>query len=375
MVKLKIKIMSVSFIIALLPLIVLGFLNINKATEIQSQSVQDFLTSIVKLKETALEEYIEDTEFFAESISMNTITQSYLSTKDESKRDALEELLYNAQEINWGRYHHVFIADTDGKIILSPNHGVRVKGSPSSHTNSDISASTWFKAALESVQVTDYSTFSEADHYHQMLLYPIKNKDGKTLGVLGFELMILYEQKILSDKLDLGKTGQIFLATLDGTPVVHNKGEEKAKLETPGIQDAITNGFSIGHTVNSASVPVIGFYLKNEKHPWILVAEIEEKEAFSSIDAMKNYFMAGLLVTSLLVVILSLVLSNYLVNPIKKISEAANKIAGGDFNAEIPAVSTNDEVQELGDSMLLLTGAIKFLKNEKNAKSKSSKKK
>ncbi len=375
MVKLTTKMIFLSLFISLIPLILLGMFNINMITTSQSESMQDSLSSIVASRESALEEYIEDTELFAQAISRSLVVQSFLKKPTDLNREEVESLVYNIQEINWGRYHHVFMADLNGKIIMSPNHGTYVKGSPSSHFDSDLSQSHWFKSAIESTQVTDYFTFSEADHYHQLLLTPIKDASGNTLGVIGFELMIPYEEQLLSNDLSLGETGQIMLVALDGTPVVHKKGEEKSKLVSEGLSKAIETGSWVGHTINSQGVPVVGLYLKNKEHPWILVAEIEEKEVFASVTEIRNYLFLALALTSIIVIVLSLIFANFIVSPIRRISEAAKKIAEGDFNAEVPAISTNDEVQELGDSMLLLTGAIKFLKNEKNAKSKSSKKK
>ena len=47
-------------------------------------------------------------------------------------------------------------------------------------------------------------------------------------------------------------------------------------------------------------------------------------------------------------------------------AQAGNKIADGDLNAEVKVVKTGDEVEEIGNTMALLTGAVKFhLKNKK----------
>jgi hypothetical protein len=47
---------------------------------------------------------------------------------------------------------------------------------------------------------------------------------------------------------------------------------------------------------------------------------------------------------------------------------AGNKIADGQIDEEIPQVKTGDEVEDLGNTMTIMAGAIRFLKKETTKK-------
>jgi nitrogen fixation/metabolism regulation signal transduction histidine kinase len=67
-------------------------------------------------------------------------------------------------------------------------------------------------------------------------------------------------------------------------------------------------------------------------------------------------------------VIIAYLFATMISRPIKNMTAAGNKIADGDLNAEIPDAKTGDEIEDLGTTMKLLVGAIKFLKGEKGEK-------
>ncbi|MBN1502994.1 HAMP domain-containing protein [Candidatus Woesearchaeota archaeon] len=71
------------------------------------------------------------------------------------------------------------------------------------------------------------------------------------------------------------------------------------------------------------------------------------------------------LVTIIIVVAVSLLFAKGITDPLSKMTKAGKKIADGDLDAKIPEIKTGDEVEEIGMTMNLLVGAIKYLKGEK----------
>lgn len=53
-----------------------------------------------------------------------------------------------------------------------------------------------------------------------------------------------------------------------------------------------------------------------------------------------------------------------IINPLKGLTAAGNKIAEGDIEAKIPEIKSNDEINDLSSSMTMMAGALKFLKEE-----------
>ena len=83
---------------------------------------------------------------------------------------------------------------------------------------------------------------------------------------------------------------------------------------------------------------------------WVLMAELDEAEAFAGIDSMQHTIVLAVLLIVLLVVGVAIVLAimgaNALTRPINQAVDIAHKIAGGDFDSRIVA-SSKDEIGDL----------------------------
>ena len=379
MVSIKIKLLFVSLFIALVPLLLLGGVNLDKTTDTLSSNIEDSLNTIIKSKESALQSFIVATEKTANSFADTSSFKEYAGylNRDDLTLDemaAFEEIEFHVadqihafMEGHWGvEYHHIYIADKSGEVVLSPNHGELVKGSPKSHLDQKVSENVWFEKALVSTQVTDYYSFPESTHHHQVLFSPIKDSNGVTQGVIGFELMITHELEILQKGIELGEKGKVYLTTLDGLSIEHDKEIKQKDLTSKGLKTAMETGFSSGRTINSEGNEVIGYYLKNDKYPWIMAAEIDAEQAFESVKNIRQYILAGLIITTLIVIILTLFLSNYLTKPLKQLTKVADMLTDGDFNVNVPQIKTNDEIKQLSMMTAMLVDTIRFLKKNKD---------
>jgi len=187
---------------------------------------------------------------------------------------------------------------------------------------------------------------------------------GTSQGVIGFELMISHEIEKMTEEVDLGENGRIFLAALDGTPVVHLKDDAKPPIQTPALTEAINSGQFTGITTNEMGTEVIGFYLKNDQYPWVMIAEVESAEAFQGVTEIKSFFTTSIVITTIIVVVLIILFANLITNPLKKLIMTADKLTDGDFSVEVPQIKSNDEIQRLSVMTSMLVDTIKFLKKK-----------
>lgn len=386
MTSIKTKLIILVLLIAIVPLSLLGVFNYLKTTDIFTQSVQSSLRTIVQAKANALENYIEATKTAGQAMAVNDAVQRYIAyVQDEVNAESegykkelerqVDHLLYSFQEAAWGKYHHIFLIDQSRRIVISPNHGVTERGSPSSHLGEDTSGNSWAMSALTTgkTTVSDYSSWVESDHIHQMLFYPVKGSQGVVRAVIGFELQIPHEQKILSDGFELGKTGRVILATTKGVPILYKGMESEPKVRSEGIVEAQTTGFSSGRRLNSAGVEVIDLYLKDDKYPWVLIAEIEAEETFKSLNELKKYTLIGFAVTVFLAFLFSILFANYVVNPLKKLTGQMERISLGKFDVKLDDINRNDEIGALVKAFDRIVVSLKIvmqryakLKAEKN---------
>lgn len=374
MISIKTKLTLLLVFVALAPLVTMGTLHFYQTTQSVTQSIQESLLTIVKSKENALENYIESTEDIGKAIAETGSMQDFirLSIKEELTRAELvrkrfmerqvQNIIFRFQETHWGKYHHIFLIDRTRKIVISPNHGEISAGSPSSHVGQDASENEWAMYALDTglTQVSDYSSWVESDHTHQMLFYPVKDQEGISRAVLGFELQIPYEQSILSEDFQLGETGRIFLMTTDGVPIVYQGIENQQPQLTPGLQEALQTGFSSERRVNTEDVEVIDLYLKNEKYPWILVAEIETQEAFKDLYELQKLMLMGIGATLIIAVLVSIFFANTIVKPIRNLTEQMEQISLGNFAIALDETKRNDEIGQLVQAFQRIVVSLKI---------------
>ncbi len=381
----KIKLLLLLLLVSFVPLSALGLINYFKTTEIFTETVQEYLHQIVKAKEGTLEEYLKSTESIGEAIASIDLVQTYIQhtnrnvsqkNQDAFKRIAngVDNILYSFQESYWGKYHHIFIINQSRRIVISPNHGKNEKGSPSSHLGEDTSENKWATQALKSgeTSVSDYSSWRESDHSHQMLFYPAKDSKGHVNALIGFELQIPYEQKLLMEGFRLGETGRIFLTTEDGVPIVYKGIHNEEPLRTPGLSEVLVSGISTGRRMNAKGREVIDLYAKHKHYPWIVVAEIETDEAFHGLYGLQTLLIAGLVSTLGLIVIMSLVFTNAVVTPIRTLTSQMEKISLGEFDINISDTKRKDEVGKLIQAfqrlVISLKIAMKQLQDSKSQK-------
>ena len=383
MLSIKTKLALILVFIAVVPLASMGAITFLQTTESVTKSIQESLLTIVRSKENALENYIESTESIGQAIAETSSMQDYirLSIKGELSRSEdvrkrfmerqVANIIFRFQETNWGKYHHIFMIDESRKIVISPNHGEISAGSPSSHVGQDASENKWAMTALDTgvTQVSDYSSWRESDHTHQMLFYPVKDKQGKARAVLGFELQIPYEQEILAEDFQLGETGRIFLMTTEGVPIVYQGIENQQPQVTAGFQEALRTGISSERRVNAAGVEVIDIYLKNEKYPWVLVAEIETQEAFKDLLELQKLMLIGIGATLLVAILVSIFFANTIVKPVRTLTEQMEQISLGNFEIELAETKRNDEIGKLVQAfqriVVSLRIAMKQIKDKK----------
>ncbi len=341
----ELKLVSILLALALIPLVIIIILNNTSSLKIAKQNAKTILQDTTRAKEEALNNYLdsvmEKADYIAKRPETVELTQAFqgkgnlnLLKSDAEIKQAYEDVsLYikREQDAHWGKNHHIFITDTNGYVFLSPPHGDSTK----SHSDHNISSHPFFKRSLESTQITDFFSFSEASHYHQLLMQPIKSDTKKTLGILVVEICIDYVKDILNRDFTLGETGKIFLSTVDKKEVVATKDEEIKSLRSEGLNVALKQNFACDEYRLGEKI-ILGCYIKHPKWDWILTTEIDKDDIYSdAYQILKSSIInsAILFIISAIIIfgLVSIFIKKLIIAPIKIIvsglSSNANKVS------------------------------------------------
>ena len=128
---------------------------------------------------------------------------------------------------------------------------------------------------------------------------------------------------------------QFSLATVDGVVLLSTSLSIGDKLS----EDVLANGFEI-----LVENEVVG-YLLPDGNMLDLSDVISEKLS----DSLSESLLPTALIASAAAIILSIILAAFLMNPIRQLTKAANRVASGDLSQRVP-VSGRDEISQLAES-------------------------
>jgi len=183
---------------------------------------------------------------------------------------------------------------------------------------------------------------------------PIINAEGKTQGVLVFQLPFGQISEIMQDRAGLGKTGESFLVGPDFLMRNNSRFSKdptalKVKIDTDAVRKALkgeAGGFEGMDYMNSA---VEGQYrpLKFLGTTWALVVKQGSKEVFASVVAMRNELLIGVGIGTLLIAVFGIFVGRRFSQPISDTTNIISKLADGDTTVEVPGKERSDEIGEM----------------------------
>lgn len=332
------------------------------------------LESLAIDREELLKGHIASIQETASMLANSKLVNYYLAGLEGSERHAhqtetsgtlAEDLVKKAQDELWGKTHHIFLTDTTGRVILSPPTGdyegeFREPNGPSeeqletygTHFGSSVYTNKYFKRSLLEPTVTSFFSFEEKDHYHQLIMHPVKDAMGNTLGVVVVEVAIDAVTELLSNGFTLGESGRVTLATTNGHRVVHNRGDPSGVLNSQGLRGAMLTGeMTFGDYVVDGGREVFGMYLPSSVHPWILCIEIDQAEVGMAASANKALMFQILGLIAIAMGVLGMVLGTWFGRPLRKLSAAAQRVSEGCVEQSIPISHGLDEIGILERSM------------------------
>lgn len=272
--------------------------------------------------------------------------------EDEALNDRMMDLLLQYQEIYWGMIHHVFLIDPDGQIILSPPHG----GSTASHLGHPLAHPDVSKVASGASIVTDFFGFSEKDHFHQLIMEPVKDGD-QVLGAVVAEVCIDFQNEILKEGISLGETGRIFMSSINGIEIVHSTSDRKPPLGYPEIAQAVEGGMVFGEFERGGGQKVTALYAFDGVHPWVICLEKASAEVYAPIYSMAKIIGLAFLIVLVVVVLLSQIVARRISRPIVDIQDLTQDISAGDLTSQLK-VNRQDEIGDIQKGLNAMSYAL-----------------
>lgn len=348
----KHKIIAVILLSSLLPLILLMVVSYRRQASLLRENIEQQMRVMGQVKQTTLTRHLQALQHNAQALARNQIVVGALSSGDGGQIALANNLLLEYMESQWGVTHHIMIADPSGKVIMSPGHN----GSSKSHLDQNIAASPFFKPALAEPQITDFFGFEESDHYHQLLMHPIKSAQGTPLGVLAFEVCINTITDMLAEQLQIGASGEIRIFSLDGRHVVHSKNDHDDRQPPPGFAKSLKEKMVV-EAYQEGGEDLLGLFLHDFDYPWVLTITVKQDEVFAAIRNQQRIGWLLLLCGGAVLVFGAWRIGTWFGEPLIAMSAEARRVATGELDVHF-AHRADDEMGELADALRAMTHGI-----------------
>lgn len=325
------------------------------------------LAVTVASRRAHIETYLEMLEFSIKEISKSVIEENFLKISGKEspgKKEAFEATLKKLRRTKKDNPEiaEFLLIDVTGKVAVS---------SDESSIGADKSADSIFLGALKETYIKDV-------YYSELKKMPLlavstpflDNLTGELLGVLAARVSLDKLINIVSDKTGLGDTGEVYIINKyryiitpsrfkEGAVLKQKVDAEKAGLsrykgkERPENEKLMINGYP-----DYRGVQVVGMHQYIPQMHWVVLAEIDAKEAFQPLAKIKLLFLVILIITPLSAWLLGIFVGRLITSPLRSLKNGAQIIGSGNLDYKL-GIGSKDEIGELTRAFDAMTNDLK----------------
>lgn len=351
--KLNGKIIVIILEVALIPLLLMGFISDFVFQKEHTEQMLNSLDAIAQTQKNRLQESLQDKQDLLGLLVSKQSLKTYVHEFNISPTsDAQKKIQDSLLETKGGvvGFQKVFVANPDGVIIASTD---------ASLLGVNVVAEEFFKRGIKQNDVSFFQKDAVTNIPSQYLAGRLI-QEGRVEGVI---VVVIEANDIISlveDYTGLGKTGETLLVTRDAqgnvlfvSPVrfdpnaAFNRVVSKEKTNVPSVHAISGQEAVFTDVVDYRNVPVFAAtrYLKDVN--WGIVVKIDKAEVLEPMHRVRGLFIFILMMAGLLIALIGVSISRSITNPLRQLTTMAKKIAAGNLSQSV-LVTSKDEVGELG---------------------------
>ncbi|MBF0123173.1 MAG: HAMP domain-containing protein, partial [Candidatus Omnitrophica bacterium] len=274
-----------------------------------------------------------------------------IEKKDPDSLSLLKELIaYNkdflSSNLNATEY---FIVDMSGIIIASTDE---------KHIGIDRTSDPYFIHGQKSVYLKDVYKSDITGRLGFVIAGPMYSVSSKEqIGIFCIRYNIDGLNRITSDYTGMGKTGEVHIVNKDGYLITQSRNDSdsvlKQKIDSEPIKVFQSQRRNmVGNYLDHRGQWVMGASNGDDllkKYPdlsWLVVAEINEAEAFAPIQKLGFTIILLGFIIIIVVVGLAYRIAHGIARPIQELSDVASAVGQGDLTRQVN-IQSNDEIGRL----------------------------
>jgi methyl-accepting chemotaxis protein len=335
------KLILLFLLFSLIPVAIVGYSAYVQAGSAIDQRASNELSRLAEIEsnrvETFFESRIADTQVLASNSDVRSLDPQKVNT-------AIQGFVKQ-----WPIYSGLVITGPDGQSIAS-NSGKKIDQSKNA---------AFLRAIKGEVVVSDPFVSALNGELIIAVFVPIKDDQGKVIATASSSVTTKYMADILAEA-QMGNTGEAYLINAAGLAItpsrfldqlkadkrVKNRFELEIKLDSLGATEGLSGKTGINQYTNYLGQQVLGAYTPLKKLGWVILVEQNTSEAFASTSTLRDSVLAITLVVAILIVLIATFATMNMVRPIRTLTQAALRLAEGDFQQSI-AIKSRDEIGEI----------------------------
>lgn len=199
-----------------------------------------------------------------------------------------------------------------------------------------------------------------------LIASPLYNKENEFLGVILLEKKLSPLEDILHERTGMGETGESYIVGQDfsmrsSSRFYPEKSPYTITVKTTASKASLNGKEGTGIIKDYRGVPVLSVY-RNLDIPglnWVIISEIDLEEAMAPVNRVRNNILIIALVIFVLIILTTLLLSQFISAPIKRLKGIILLLSKGKLPAHKLEIKSRDEIGQMTEAIDKLIEGLK----------------
>jgi len=339
--------------IAVLPVLVIGFLAFNLGREELKTDAIRHLQEINILKKAEFDRWMEDSADNLREAAQRPLVRKYAAELDATAGVIGSEILTSLRND-----HLLPILDEEGTflelLLLRASDGLVLVSTDQAQEGKYRQNEAYF---LEGRRQTAIQNSYYLPSYGQgsiTIATPIYGQDGEAVAVLAAHLDLSELSHILAQGHSLSDSEETYVVNTSNLFVSESRFERgypfKQSIHTVGLEACLAGNDGFGLYDDYRGVPVIGVYQWLPQRELCLLTEIDQGEAFAPVFALQKAILSMTLFIAMLATISMIFIARTITRPLEALTISAEQIGEGNLDYRI-RLDRRDEIGKLARTL------------------------
>ena len=332
------------------------------------KSIYNNLATAVASRANHIETYLTMLKISVGQLSKSDTLENFLKIKDREdsrQNEAFRQVmrrLKRTKEANSSIFEF-FLLDATGKVVVSSNE---------SNIGADKPTDAYFLGGQKEAFIKDV-------YYSQSVKEPLiavsapflDSNTGKLLGVIVARVRLNELNNIVTNRTGLGKTGEIYIVNKYGFMITPSRFTQDAVLKQrvdtmnvrrvrlhKGREHVLSEEKMANVFPDYRGQKVLGTHEFIPQMQWVVLAEINAKEAFAPLAKLRLVFFLILFIAVNIAWLLGIDIARFISKPLHRLHKGTEIIGSGNLDYKV-GTDAKDEVGQLSRAFDVMTNNFK----------------